>query len=828
MKLLRFLSLSAIFLSVFLFNTPTALADSPVYSNLSTTTSEQIASSFNYLVQSLGTGLSGTLTQIDLNTSNPTFGVYGSSPVVGLIECEGNTPINFLNNNPNCVNIYSAISGDSSQAFSSVQSFYPPAIILNPNKYYFISSSGNNIFNTLPKNYGSSEDLVSDGACYQYIFSLQIFVPCATVKDLYFSLHGITKSIISTSKIPVLIIPGVVGTEIFKESEKLWLDLQRNLFDIGDQFMDPLQFGHDLFPFDTSLTIGSVIKNPNNLFDYSEGLINELENQGFIQGTTTSSSLFLFPYDWRYSVISNIENLKQKIEDIRIQTGSNEVDVIAHSTGGLILKKYVMDNPSDNHVGKAIFVGVPNTGAPKAIKVLLQGDGFGIPWLADAEMKKIAENLPVVYDLSPSQKYFDVKGSYVKVVTTSLFSSTVKDLDFNQVRDFLIDDHDLNSQALSNSQNLHTISFDDFDLRTAGVDLYNIVGCRTGTIGKITEIRKNGILFDTVFHDISYVPGDGTVPLESSTNVPIESTNKYYSLETDHGKMMSADGIRQQIVNIISGSNLSVSDSKISQDIDKCKLNGKAISIFSPLDIDIEDQNGHHTRKEEGGIINEIPNADFEIIGEHKFVYLPTDEGQTYTISLKGTGNGVFTLIESDIVDNQILQTETYSEIPVTTDLKGRLDIINSKLLLDTNGDNNIDFELIGIPDGITIMPYVFSGFLQPINNAGPHSNQKLNIFKAGSTIPVKFQLKKQDGTITQARSTPIWTTPQQKGKTNLIADESASNTSVTSDEKYKWDPVDQQYIYNWKTKGLKSGYWYEISIKLDDGNTYSVTVGLK
>src|SRR3989344_5549975 len=178
----------------------------------------------------------------------------------------------------------------------------------------------------------------------------------------------------------------------------------------------------------------------------------------------------------------------------------------------------------------------------------------------------------------------------------------------------------------------------------------------------------------------------------------IDSANKYYALQSDHGKMLSQDNIRQQIVNIISGSSLIVDDTKISQDISECKLNGKAISVFSPLDIDITDQDGNHAGLVAGGVENNIPNASFDIMGEHKFVYLPDDEGQTYEIEVNGTGNGTFTLKNEKITDNQIIQTEVFSDIPVTTNLTGNLNLGDSSTLsIDQNGDGN---EETIFPDG--------------------------------------------------------------------------------------------------------------------------------
>jgi hypothetical protein len=50
----------------------------------------------------------------------------------------------------------------------------------------------------------------------------------------------------------------------------------------------------------------------------------------------------------------------------------------------------------------------------------------------------------------------------------------------------------------------------------------------------------------------------------------------------------------------------------------------------------------------------------------------------------------------------------------------------------------------------------------------------------------------------------------------------------ATSDITFKWDSTSQQYIYNWSTKGFTAGKWYKLSVKLDNGSIYFVTVGLK
>ena len=517
-------------------------------------------------------------------------------------------------------------------------------------------------------------------------------------------------------KTPVLIVPGLMGTEIKNANETLWLDLGRMAADIGDSFLDQLRFNTDLTATGANLTTGNIIGSPLVTQHFYDLLIKEFKNQGY----TENQDLFTFPYDWRYGVTgkyadgtTNADLLAKKIKDIMAQTGASKVDVVAHSLGGLITKQYVINHPTDNHVGKAVFVGVPNTGAPKAVKGLLQGDNFGIPWLSDSEMKKVAANMPAAYDLLPDQQYYDVKGSYIKVIdqTKCLNNDAtpcdVKDLNYQESNSFL-NSQGYNSLAINNALNLHTQSFDNFDLRTVGVDLYAIDGCKSATIGKIAE-RKYIDIFgksQTDFDMPFYTLGDNTVPLESSTNLPIDSAKKYYALAANHGKMPSQEGIRQEIVNLISGSNLSTGSNLITQDINWCQLNGRAISVFSPVNIFVIDQNGNKLGlAEDGSIVNEIPNADFEIIGEHKFLYLPQDNGQIYAINMQGTATGTYTIKSQNISNGQITKAEIFSDLPVTPTLIGQVDI-------NSNGTTVLSVKQNLNDAPITILPSKVLDFL--------------------------------------------------------------------------------------------------------------------
>jgi hypothetical protein len=109
-----------------------------------------------------------------------------------------------------------------------------------------------------------------------------------------------------------------MGTEIFKNEEKLWPDGVRMIKDFGDQFMDPMQFGTDLAPLESAVLPRDVVRE-EVIFDYTKSLLEVFNNQGY----TENKDLFTFPYDWRYGVTgvyadgsNNVGKLKQKIKAI--------------------------------------------------------------------------------------------------------------------------------------------------------------------------------------------------------------------------------------------------------------------------------------------------------------------------------------------------------------------------------------------------------------------------------------------------------------------------------------------------------------------------------
>ena len=136
------------------------------------------------------------------------------------------------------------------------------------------------------------------------------------------------------SRNPVIIVPGILGSELWEGEEQIWPALTKIAFPSN---------GLDVLKMDNqgnSLNIigeGDILRNPSRIFNYSQALIDTLKNVGYIEGT----DLFVFPYDWRKDLDDIVVKLRDFI-NANINSG-NKTDIITHSPGALVVKKYLLD-----------------------------------------------------------------------------------------------------------------------------------------------------------------------------------------------------------------------------------------------------------------------------------------------------------------------------------------------------------------------------------------------------------------------------------------------------------------------------------------------------
>jgi hypothetical protein len=121
---------------------------------------------------------------------------------------------------------------------------------------------------------------------------------------------------------------------------------------------------------------------------------------------------------------------------------------------------------------------------------------------------------------------------------------------------------------------------------------------------------------------------------------------------------------------------------------------------------------------------------------------------------------------------------------------------------------------------------YLWTGFLQPINDTAHQTGVAESKFKLGQTIPAKFVIKNALGTVVQQSPNPTFSRSGNLGACDSNAIPETITEVVTPDNgvTYSWDG--SQYHYNWSTKGLTSGE-YRIYANLADGSKRYVDICL-
>ena len=133
-----------------------------------------------------------------------------------------------------------------------------------------------------------------------------------------------------------------------------------------------------------------------------------------------TSGVYIYAYDWRADLQQQAQGLSDLIGQVKLETGANQVILIAHSLGGLVCRAfYLASQQNASQVEKVITMGTGFAGIPLGIKALLAGDTWGIgfnlsnllgnlapSWLevglAEWEVQSIAQNWPTSYYQSPN------------------------------------------------------------------------------------------------------------------------------------------------------------------------------------------------------------------------------------------------------------------------------------------------------------------------------------------------------------------------------------------------------------------------------------------
>jgi len=107
---------------------------------------------------------------------------------------------------------------------------------------------------------------------------------------------------------------------------------------------------------------------------------------------------------------------------------------------------------------------------------------------------------------------------------------------------------------------------------------------------------------------------------------------------------------------------------------------------------------------------------------------------------------------------------------------------------------------------------YAFTGFFKPIDNL-----PIVNVAKAGSAIPVKFNLGGDMGLAIMAAGYPKSAPMACSGAPTDAVEE----TVTAGGSSLSYDPTTGQYIYVWKTDKIWAGTCRQLQVKLADGTSH-------
>lgn len=361
---------------------------------------------------------------------------------------------------------------------------------------------------------------------------------------------------------PVIIVPGYGGSQLtscydqsfdgmdYHEFDDVWLPQGIDITDILDGYFDFLGLGDDgrtppttrdgrpaclsvrtdhdgrdgvMMRLKISWLVKSIVDD-----DILEGLHGSLKDLGYRDGV----DLFFLPYDFRHGVGYGADVLHAGIAAVKAKTGADQVDIVAHSMGGLVARRLVLDYGGDD-IRQIITLGTPFLGAPKATANLVHPGDLSYEledklryWL-DIEPSRLLGFIRTwrgTYNLVPSPLYFgDPEGTgrggpYVKVQARD--SAAVATLDRDQTTAFIA--AAASARLLGEGQD-GVDRLGDFSVERDAPIQHLVVGTGIATVGEVHDgwhwlIDPDGGE-DALVHHTQGMPtacGDGTVPLDSA------------------------------------------------------------------------------------------------------------------------------------------------------------------------------------------------------------------------------------------------------------------------------------------------------------------------
>jgi len=399
-------------------------------------------------------------------------------------------------------------------------------------------------------------------------------------------------------KHPVIIVPGILGSW-FVPSTGMWE-------------LDP------------------ILKTYDDLY-------NNFVNAGYEPG----KSLFTFPYQWRNDNKYTAGLLANKINEVKAKSGSNKVDIIAHSMGGLVTRFYAESDIYNGDINQIFFLGTPQLGSTKAYPLWENGyTGFE----EDTRFRILLNFILSEESLTNGYKGVNAVKDYIheRIPSVQQLLPTYSYLNANVYPE----GYPLNSDLEILNQNKQI-------LLNRNIKVTNIIG-DTGpiTLNKLTVNSSMnqptwdhgepiGLKAGNIYEGVIFAHGDETVNIESQSYIP----GINYQLDN----VKHSEIPKKAIGSIFTELGIETAP-KITDTVNKILM----IKAYSPVDFYVVAPDGKKIGfNKDGGVFNEVDGAFYTgNDSETEFLTIPNPLPGEYRVMTYGTGTGDYK-IEANYADDE-------------------------------------------------------------------------------------------------------------------------------------------------------------------------------
>lgn len=190
---------------------------------------------------------------------------------------------------------------------------------------------------------------------------------------------------------PVVFVPGFMGSQLWLGSERIWPNLMFMLREPHRAiYTEPTSIVARGI-VDEVVVVPNLIKldQYNRLGDY---LVEDLRYE-------RGKDFFEFAYDWRQDVRRSAAELGQMIDSLGL---TQPVILIAHSMGTLVSRYYIERLGGKNKVERAILMGGPHQGVPRALVSLITAPEVMPFGLVGERIRQVISTFPSCYQILPT------------------------------------------------------------------------------------------------------------------------------------------------------------------------------------------------------------------------------------------------------------------------------------------------------------------------------------------------------------------------------------------------------------------------------------------